>query len=135
MKKVIVLILAAFLVFFAASCGAELPPDDGTPAPAPLDGVYSGDGGTMTFNGDGRSVVCDLTEDLAAKTGLPAGHTEGTYVFLFAHGEWRRDKAETFRLTVDGESFEVPNEPGYSGDSFAITADREPVVFYKNGGK
>ena len=82
------------------------PYEPDTPAPAPHEGTFVSDYGTMTFNGDGESVTIDFNEDLAQRLGLPAGEQEATYVFLTGdlppHGyiDIRYDVAMNFELTV-----------------------------------
>ncbi len=93
------------------SCGyIDRPSDDGTPEPAPHDGVFTSQYGTMTFNGDGESITFDFTPEFAEAAGLPAGECTGTYVFLFHHGEWRYDKAECFRITAADASCDFNND-------------------------
>ena len=46
------------------------------------DGVFVSDHGTMTFNGDGKTVKVDIDDELAQLMGLSTGSFEGTYVFL-----------------------------------------------------
>ena len=106
-------VAAALLMALLVACGGrDLPPDDATPEPTALTGMYAFKYGTMTFNGDGRSVTLDLSEDFAALSGLPSGKNEGSYVFLFHNAEWRRDKAEYFRLIIDGEDYQFRNDIG-----------------------
>jgi len=91
----------------------EIPPIDmnypyepDTPAPAPHEGTFVSDYGTMIFNGDGETVVIDFGEELAARLGLPTGEQEATYQFfsgdLPPHGHVmiRYDAAMDFELTV-----------------------------------
>ena len=96
---------------FLAACGAkDLPPDPGTPDPPAHDGVFTGEYGTMTFNGDGESITFDFTPELQEATGLPDGEQSGSYVFLFQHGQWRYDKAERFRITASDVSYDFIND-------------------------
>ncbi len=61
---------------------SNYPYEPDTPAPAPHEGTFVSDHGTMTFNGDGKSVVIDFDGTLAKATGLPAGRQEASYQFL-----------------------------------------------------
>ena len=88
-KRFIALLLAALLAALLCGCvqrpGLDnYPYEPDTPAPDPLNGVFVSEGGSMRFNGDGSTVVLDLEEDFAARTGLPAGYSEGTYDFIQA---------------------------------------------------
>ncbi|MBP5464016.1 MAG: hypothetical protein J6Y13_02435 [Treponema sp.] len=58
------------------------PYEPDTPAPAPHDGTFISDHGTMTFNGDGTSVVIDFDAALAKAVGLSAGKQDMRYEFL-----------------------------------------------------
>ena len=82
------------------------PYEPDTPAPAPHEGVFVSEHGTMTFNGDGKTVLLDFDDDLAGRLGLPAGTQTASYVFrsgnLPPHGyvDIRYDAAMTFWLQV-----------------------------------
>ncbi len=123
------LLLTALLL---TACGRERPPDDGTPEPPVLNGTYRAEGGSLTFNGDGQSIVIELSDTLAAAAGLPAGRCEGTYVFLFQHGMWRYDKAEIFRIRIDGGDYSFPNGLGMTDEDTVaayLLPDGEAVCF------
>lgn len=128
-------VLAVLAALTLIACGAnDLPPDPGTPEPAALDGRYESEYGTFVFNGDGRSVALEISQRLAEKTGLPAGESAGVYVFLFRNEEWRRDRAETFRLTVGGKDHSFPNAVGQTGEdcvSVYLIDGEDAVVFKK----
>jgi len=99
------------ILLFCAACGAkELPPDSSLPEPEPHNGVFTSEYGTMTFNGDGESIIFDFTPELQEATGLPDGEQSGSYVFLFQHGQWRYDKAERFRITASDASYDFIND-------------------------
>ena len=111
MRKRLLLLLAACLLVFLCACGnQDTPPDPGTPEPPAHDGVFASAYGTMTFNGDGESITFDFTPELQEATGLPGGEQNGTYVFLFQHGEWRYDKAERFRISASDTSYDFIND-------------------------
>ena len=109
MKKMICFALLLVLALGVASCGRDLPPDDGTPEPEPLTGTFTSEYGTMTFHGDGESVKFDFSPEFAEAAGLPVGEQNGSYVFLFQHKEWRYDKAERFRITAAEASCDFIN--------------------------
>ena len=105
----------------------NMPYEPDTPAPAPHEGVFVSDHGTMTFNGDGESVLLDFDEALAGRLGLPAGAQAAAYEFrsgnLPPHGyvPVRYDTAMTFWLTVGegGGAATVKVEVGkYENGSF-----------------
>lgn len=133
MKKLyLILLLCAAL--FLGGCVTDLPPDDGTPAPPPFSGTFvyfaeekNSDHDTFTFNGDGRTIWLDLSEELAAKIGLPSGKQTGTYVFLFHNEEYRYDKAEYFRINVGEERYQFSVPVGQT--------DRDTVAFYTSEGE
>lgn len=134
MKKTVLSLLALLCALsLLASCGgSDLPPDNGTPAPSVLNGVYACDGGTLTFNGDGRSVVIDLTDELSAAAGLPAGKQTALYVFLFRNEEYRRDLAETVRFTYGDTTYSFRNAVSLTGEdtvALYLTGGGEPVTF------
>ncbi len=112
MKKTVVLIaLAISLLLLLCACGGrDQPPDPGTPEPPAHDGVFTSEYGTMTFHGDGECITFDFTPELQEATGLPGGEQNGTYVFLFQHGQWRYDKAERFRISASDASYDFIND-------------------------
>ena len=108
MKKAAVATL--LLILLCACGGRDQPPDPGTPEPPAHDGVFAGEYGTMTFNGNGESITFDFTPKFAEAVGLPTGVQSGSYVFLFQHGQWRYDKAERFRISVSDVSYDFIND-------------------------
>ena len=119
------LILLSAIVL--TGCGRDLPPGDGTDPPPALDGTYVSEHGSLTFNGDGRSVTLEIGEELAASSGLPEGTSEGTYVFLFRNEECRYDKAEMFRITIGEEQYRFRND--------LSAADEKTVAFFLDSGE
>ena len=112
-KRVFLLLAAAALAVLLLLCacgGRDQPPDPGTPEPPAHDGVFTSEYGTMTFHGDGESITFDFTPELQEATGLPGGEQNGTYVFLFQHGQWRYDKAERFRISASDASYDFIND-------------------------
>ena len=145
-----ILLAAAIL---AALCGCIGKPDNppyepDTSPPPPLKGVFSSSGGTMTFNGDERSVVLDMAPDFAARTGLPEGHSEGTYAFIqdlppHGHVPVRYDTAHNLDITIgEGEerifvSLDIgfPTEDGSAATVFigAVTEESIPILLTDDG--
>ena len=118
------------VVFFSACGGNDLPPDDGTPEPPALNGVYSSEYGTLTFDGDGKTILLNLTDKFAKKSELPSGETGGIYVFLFHNGRWRYDKAETFCITIGDERYSFQNATHVTDqNTVAFILDGETVKF------
>ncbi len=145
-----ILLAAAIL---AALCGCVGKPDNppyepDTSPPPPLKGVFSSSGGTMTFNGDERTVVLDLEPGFAARTGLPEGHSEGTYVFIqdlppHGHVPVRYDTAHNLDITVgEGEMrIFVSLDIGFAADDGstatvfigAVTEEAIPILLTDEG--
>ena len=141
---VLLLLLAALFLGGCRNPGWEpdnLPYEPDTPAPDPHDGVFVSDHGTMTFSGDGESVLLNFDEDLAGWSGLPAGEQEGTYVFLTGflppHGSLpiRYDVAHEVEITV-GETtvvieLGIAAEDGRTATSGlnVVTPERIPMLF------
>ena len=138
MKKAIVsIVFAALLLILLCACGrSDQPPDPGTPEPSAHNGVFASEYGTMTFNGDGESVVFDFTPELQEATGLPDGEQSGTYVFLFQHGQWRYDKAERFRISAADVSFDfINNFTATDENTIALQSplNGEETILFKKG--
>lgn len=113
MKKALSILLALALLC-GCLCGCIVhenkPYDPGTPEPVPHDGLFTSEHGSLRFNGDEKTVTIDFDEYLAKLTGLPAGESEGSYVFrsgdLPPHGSVpvRYDTAYELELSVGGRS-------------------------------
>ncbi len=107
-------VIAALCAGLALSiCGCadrNYPYEPDSPAPAPHDGTFVSAHGTMTFNGDGKTVLLDFDDDLTQRLGLPSGARAAAYEFLSGdlppHGRVpvRYDAAMAFRLTVGGDA-------------------------------
>ncbi len=133
-----VLLLAAALslcsCFGFGGGNGNLPPDDGSPWPEELTGTFVSGENLLAFNGDGQTVVLSLTEELADRMALPAGESEGTYVFLFDSGKWRYDFAEAVRFTVGENSvlcMTVPGSTDGEKGSFLLPDSGEQIWFEK----
>ena len=133
-KRALTAILISLTILFAA-CGGNKPPEDGTPDPEPHNGEFVSEFGTLRFNGDGDTLQANLSSELAEAAGLPAGEQEGTYVFLFHHGAWRYDKAESFRITLGGKSYDFMNIITQTDENtIAVLSpmnDKETILFKK----
>ena len=100
-SRVLAFILLAAVV---CACGTshDGPPKGNGPEPEPLNGVFSGDLGEMTFNGDGSTVAVSLTGQAAAL--CPEGTME--YAFTYgARGLCRYDVADRLTLSKDGQNY------------------------------
>ncbi len=149
----IVLLMLAVLILIFAGCspggigGADnYPYEPDTPAPDAHEGVFSSDHGTMTFSGDGESIVLNIDDELAGLTGLPGGEHEGTYVFLSGdlppHGSFpvRYDIAHEMMITV-GESSAVidmgtatPDGKSATFGVNTVTPEKIPMLFKNEDG-
>ena len=98
--------ILAFMLLAAVACACGTS-HDGAPQgngsePEPLSGVFSGDLGKMTFNGDGSTVAVSLTGEAAAL--CPEGTME--YAFTYgARGLCRYDVADRLTLSKDGQNY------------------------------
>lgn len=124
MKKSLIGILSAIIVLtmLLSACYHDGPPKDDTPEPAALDGTFAYEGSSLIFNGDGRSVKVDAAPELAALTDLPEGESDGTYVFIYQNGSYRRDKSEYFRMMIGDKTYQFRNDLGVT--------DEDTVAFY-----
>ena len=137
-KQLLCLILLSVVCLAAmvmlSACGTQdPPPDDPSTEPVSISGTYRSEYGTLTF--DTHHVLhLDITEDFAKKSGLPAGKRDGTYVFLYRNEEWRYDKAETFRVTINGIHYAFRNEVGTTNSRTLafILPDGSTVSFEKS---
>ena len=148
-------IMTAAVVLLAVACVYVLfirsPRDNGnypavpdTPAPAPHNGRFVSDHGSLEFNGDDSTVIIDFDAELAEMSGLPAGRQEGTYTFLSGdlppHGsfEIRYDAAHELRITTDEHTVVIRlgtvSEDGTVQIGLeTVTPERIPLVFFKDG--
>lgn len=127
------------LLLIPAACTQERPPDNGTPWPEDLDGEFVSEYGTLRFNGDGKSISFELTEEFAEAVGLPEASGEGTYVFIFRNEQWRYDLAETFRIIVGDKTVSLSNIVGLTSPmQIAVVSPEDPaegIVFLKKIGE
>ena len=152
MKKFLRVALSVSLIWIMVLCSAcaasrpdNYPFEPDKPAPAPHDGLFSSEHGTISFNGDGESIVIDFDSFLAELTGLPAGEHTGVYVFLSGdlppHGSIpvRYDIAHELKITVGEQSavinIGIASEDGASGQVGidAATPERIPMLFCEDG--
>ena len=119
MRRILIFALIALSIVLS-SCGTpnnDAPPWPDTPEPEPLRGVYSGDCGTLTFNGDGRSVIVDFEGE--PEKIIADG--EYSYVFLWnSAGEVRYDIATDFRL-YQGDNYWLFGTYGGLPEKFEIS--------------
>lgn len=100
---IISLIIAIIVALFNSCKHINLPPDPGTPAPAPHSGCFVHEADTLIFNGDGQTIAWHFDREIS---GI-GDQGEGQYVFLFDHGKCRYDVAEDFRIIKTGEPVEL----------------------------
>ena len=117
------------------------PYEPDTPAPAPHDGVFTSEHGTMTFNGDNETVVVNFDDTLAELTGIPAGEQVMKYAFLSGdlppHGSMpiRYDVAHELRFSTEKDSYVVQVGIAAEDGSSAtvgrdmVTEERIPLLF------
>lgn len=148
------LIIAAALIlltaFFPGCTGTVSRPDNypyepDTSAPDAHNGRFVSEHGSMTFNGDGKSVDIEIDAYLAGLTGLPEGESSAEYVFLSGdlppHGSVRVRYllAHEISLTAGGRSavitLGIAAEDGSGAvvGTGVVTGDRIPLLFSENG--
>ncbi|MBP5572813.1 MAG: zinc ribbon domain-containing protein [Bacteroidales bacterium] len=99
---VVVIALICVAIFLQGCLHINLPPDPGTPEPAPHDGVFVNEADTLIFNGDGKTIAWHFANEIP---GI-GEKGQGQYVFRFGHGSCRYDVAETFKIMETGEQGE-----------------------------
>ena len=105
-------VLLCFIYLFAvflSGCSGDEPPNADTPEPAAHNGVFRSVVGSLTFNGDGESVIVCFEDEFAGDAGLPIGEHEGTYVFKFQQKAYRYDKAECLSIYIGEKEFSLQN--------------------------
>ena len=150
MRRVLILLTVLALLCVSACAGGglggrpeNLPYEPDTPAPPPHDGVFVSEAGTMTFNGDGKSIVVDFAPALAERTGVPEGPQEGRYVFVqdlppYGSVDVRYDTAHELELFLGPEDdpLYIRLELGYASEDGstaaiyigAVTEDTIPLL-------
>lgn len=122
-------------VLMMMSCGYKNgPPGDDASWPEDLDGEFTSEYGSMSFNGDGDSIVVDFSEELTKALNFQTGKCEGTYVFLFDHKEWRYDKADTFAITINDNTSYLTNVFTQTNEDRIVVClpefiNNEPITF------
>lgn len=145
MKKSVLLFF--ILLLLCCGCAAaddqpdNMPYEPDTPAPAAHDGIFRSEHGSLRFNGDGESIVIDFDSELSARTGLPEGEQEGTYVFLsgdlppMGSSPVRYDAAHELQITVGEQSaviqLGIAAEDGSTAQTGVdtVTSDAIPFLF------
>ncbi|MBQ6559851.1 MAG: hypothetical protein IJL85_03375 [Erysipelotrichaceae bacterium] len=145
-KQIKILTVLALIAVLCCACnlwgdGGNKPYEPDTPAPDPHNGTFVSEHGTMTFNGDGKSVIISFDEELSKLTSLPSGEQAGTYVFLSGdlppNGsvDVRYDVAHELQIAI-GEETVVLNVGIASEDGSTatvgvdmVTPDRIPLLF------
>ena len=123
----------------------NFPYEPDTPAPDPHDGKFENEHGSMTFNGDGKSVTFDFDQELSELIGIPDDIHEGTYTFLSGylapHGyvDVRYDTAFELEIVyeLNGERNSVMIDLGLADDDGSsatsgtdtVTETRIPLMF------
>ncbi len=90
-----------------------------TPEPAPLTGTFVSEHGSLTFNGDAKSVIVDIDEVFSQATGVPVGEFEGEYIFFQAlpphgHVDVRYDAGYGFDVFVNDDTYSM--DIGYASE-------------------
>lgn len=130
MKKHLLTSLLTFSLIMICSCGAkDLPPDTDTPWPVNHNGVFTSEYGSLTFNGDGKSVTVNFTENLSDAISFPKGELTCEYAFTFQHGLWRYDRADSFEVIGDGAGYRFMNDfQNTDEDTIALVSPMDAAV-------
>ncbi len=146
-------ILAIFLscVFLVSLCSCmkdngNRPYEPDGPTPDPHDGVFVCEGSSLTFNGDGKTIILSLKKEICGLFELEEGNYEGTYVFLSGdlppHGSSpiRYDAAHEFKIDLPEGYSRTINLGIVSADGKTasvsvgtVTKDQIPLVFEEEG--
>ena len=117
------LVLTLVIIAFVACRVYDKPPSLNTPEPSPHNGVFVNGKDTLWMNGDGKTIRWHFEKALP-EIGQSG---RGEYVFLFGHGKYRYDAAETFRIidtAHNNASHEFRMNPGTATpEGFIITRD------------
>ncbi len=117
------------------------PYEPDTPTLPAHDGIFVSDYGTMTFNGDGETVLLDVGSYFSSITGIPEGKTEAVYVFLSGNlppnGSIpiRYDTAHELEIIIGEESFVlnlgIASEDHQTASSGVgtVTEERIPIEY------
>ena len=114
-KRILRIAFLCVLLMELVACSdtGNRPYEPDTPAPAAHEGVFVCEESSLTFNGDGQSIVLSLKGDISDLFELKEGEYEGSYVFLSGdlppQGSVpvRYDTAHELKidLTVNGEDY------------------------------
>ena len=116
------------------------PPNYDLPHVEPHDGIFKNDHGSMTFNGDGKSVTIEFDDLIARDTGLPPGKHDAEYYFFLplapAGYACEYNEAHEMHFIIDGANYMVCVGEHTKDGSFTTgvnttTADR--ITLFANG--
>ena len=83
-KRILRIAFLCILLLGLVACSdtGNRPYEPDTPAPAAHEGVFVCEESSLTFNGDGQSIVLSLKGDISDLFELEEGEYKGSYVFL-----------------------------------------------------
>lgn len=120
--KVKVILPLILIVLSLSACIYDGPPKTiDIPPVENYNGKFVSDYGTMIFNGDGKTVEVDFTEDLLKIINLPAGKQEATYRFVANtpphkyDTQW--DRASDFIVTIGDQYYNFGVMMGHMSES------------------
>ena len=148
-KNLLIALCLMVLMLLCTSCDrrdhGNYPYEPDTPVPDPHDGIFVSEWGTMSFNGDGESIIITIGPELSELFELDEGEYTGTYVFLSGdlppNGSFpiRYDVAHELQLDLDdhGSPYSKVFDVGLAAEDGStgtvgvdiVTPERIPLLF------
>lgn len=143
MKQLPVIAILIILCVILAGCiprSNDRPPDPGTPLPPPHEGSFISNYGSMTFNGDGKTVFIDFSPEFLEVLDNPPNEETYYYVFTwYSFGICRYDTATDYKIYNEASDIDLTfslylEGKGTTEDMIAFsypTPGEDNVVFNK----
>lgn len=135
-KRTILTVAFIILLTMAAGCNrnSDKPPKIDEPLPKFHSGIYESEDAKLTFIGDGKTVIVDLSDRYLDVLGNPPNSTTYNYTFTwYDFGECRYDAATNLRLshvaTKTAINFSLQDKASFERLSLAFPLpDKAPQV-------